>query len=68
VLPYEDYKDLIPLKYKPIEKKFPTLCSMNFPLHYEFCKFLWEGHADFHHIPLKELNNEVMIIYHKETA
>jgi 5'-3' exoribonuclease 1 len=67
VLPYEDYKDLIPTKYKPIEKKFPTLCSMNFPLHYEFCKFLWEGHADFHHIPLKALNEEVTLIYHKET-
>ena len=60
VLPYEDFKDFIPLNFKPIEKKFPTLCSMNFPLHYEFCKFLWEGHADFHFIPLKQLNEEVL--------
>ena len=66
VLPYEDYKDLIPVKYKPIEKKFSTLCSMNFPLHYEFCKFLWEGHADFHYIPLNALNYEVIRI-NKET-
>ena len=63
VLPYDDYKDLIPLKYKSIEKKFPTLCSMNVPLHYEFCKFLWEGHADFHYIPLKQLNEEVIRIH-----
>ena len=66
VLPYEDYKDLIPVKYKPVEKKFSTLCSMNFPLHYEFCKFLWEGHADFHYIPLNALNHEVIRI-NKET-
>jgi len=66
VLPYEDYKDLIPMKYKPIEKKLPTLCSMNFPLHYEFCKFLWEGHADFHYISLNALNHEVIRI-NKET-
>jgi hypothetical protein len=60
VLPYEDYKDFIPKVYKPIEKKFPMLCCMNFPLHYAFCKFLWEGHAEFHYIPLKKLNEEVI--------
>jgi hypothetical protein len=60
VLPYSDFKDFIPEVYKPIEKKIPTLCSMNFPIHYEFCKFFWEGHADFHYIPLKQLNQEVI--------
>jgi len=60
VLPYSDFKDFIPEAYKPIEKKIPTLCSMNFPIHYEFCKFFWEGHADFHYIPLKQLNQEVI--------
>jgi 5'-3' exonuclease len=62
VLPYEDYKDLIPVTYKPIEKKFPQLCSMNFPIHYEFCKFLWEGHVDFHYIPIQELNKAVRCV------
>jgi 5'-3' exonuclease len=60
VLPYSDFKDFIPEVYKPIERKFPTLCSMNFPIHYEFCKFFWEGHADFHFIPLVQLNEEVI--------
>lgn len=60
VLPYTDFKDFIPSNYKSIENKFPTLCSMNFPIHYEFCKFFWEGHADFHYIPLKKLNDAVI--------
>jgi 5'-3' exonuclease len=62
VLPYEDYKELIPEVYKPLEKKYPQLCSMNFPIHYEFCKFLWEGHVDFHYIPIKDLNKQVLLI------
>jgi 5'-3' exonuclease len=62
VLPYSDFKDFIPSCYKPIEQKFPTLCSMNFPIHYEFCKFFWEGHADFHYIPLKQLNDAVISV------
>jgi 5'-3' exoribonuclease 1 len=60
VLPYSDFKDFIPFTYKSIEKKFPTLCSMNFPIHYEFCKFFWEGHAEFHYLPLKQLNDEAL--------
>ena len=59
VLPYEEYKDFIPEAYRPLEKKFPQLCSMNFPVHYEFCKFLWEGHVDFHYIPIRDLNHAV---------
>lgn len=62
VLPYSDFKDFIPIGYKPIEKKFPTLCSMNFPIHYDFCKFFWEGHVDFHYIPLKQLNDAVVAL------
>ena len=60
VLPYEDYKDFIPLRYKPLEKKYPMLCGMNFPLHYEFCKFLWEGHVEFTYIPIQALNEQVI--------
>lgn len=60
VLPYSDFKDFIPIWYKSIEQKLPTLCSMNFPIHYEFCKFFWEGHAEFHYIPLQRLNEEVL--------
>jgi 5'-3' exonuclease len=62
VLPYSDFKDFIPTQFKPLEKKFPTLCSMNFPIHYEFCKFFWEGHAEFHYIPLHALNEAVLRI------
>jgi 5'-3' exonuclease len=62
VLPYEDYKDFIPRNYKPIEKKYPMLCGMNFPLHYEFCKFLWEGHVEFSYIPIKALNQDVLTL------
>ena len=25
-----------------------------------FCKFFWEGHAEFHYIPLERLNEEVL--------
>ncbi len=60
VLPYEDYATLIPDKYRIIEKKFPMLCGMNYPIHYEFCKFLWEGHIDFSYIPIHPLNQEVI--------
>jgi 5'-3' exoribonuclease 1 len=62
VLPYDDFKDFIPVSYKPLEKKFPMLCGMNFPLHYEFCKFLWEGHVEFPYIPLDKVNKEVITL------
>ena len=38
------------------------LCGMNFPLHYEFCKFLWEGHVEFPYIPIQKLNEEVITL------
>jgi 5'-3' exonuclease len=59
VLPYVDYKDFIPVEYRSLEKKYPMLCGMNFPLHYEFCKFLWEGHVEFTYIPIQSLDQEV---------
>lgn len=62
VLPYEDFKDFIPIKYKPIEKKYPMLCGMNFPLHYEFCKFLWEGHVEFSYIPIQKVNEDALTL------
>jgi len=62
VLPYADYKDFIPSQYKPTEKKYPMLCGMNFPLHYEFCKFLWEGHVEFSYIPIQRLNEDVLTL------
>ncbi len=66
VLPYSDHKDFIPLEYRSLEKKFPMLCGMNFPLHYEFCKFLWEGHVEFTYIPIQSLNQEVKKVERKE--
>jgi 5'-3' exoribonuclease 1 len=66
VLPYSDYKEFIPVQYKPIEKKYPMLCGMNFPLHYEFCKFLWEGHVEFTYIPIQRLDEEVKKVERRE--
>jgi 5'-3' exonuclease len=62
VLPYSDYKEFIPSQYKSLEKKYPMLCGMNFPLHYEFCKFLWESHVEFTYIPIQLLNKDVLTL------
>jgi 5'-3' exonuclease len=66
VLPYIDYKEFIPVQYKPIEKKYPMLCGMNFPLHYDFCKFLWEGHVEFTYIPIQRLDEAVKKVERRE--
>jgi hypothetical protein len=31
----------------------------NFPIHFDFCKFFWEGYVDFNYIDLKRLDNTV---------
>lgn len=64
VLPYDDYT-LIPLKmeYKQfirlIDKEYINLTETNFPIHFDFCKFFWEGYVDFNYIDLKRLDNTV---------
>ena len=68
VLPYTDHKDFIPAEYRFLEKKYPMLCGMNFPLHYEFCKFLWEGHVEFTYIPIQQLDEVVKKVERKESC
>ena len=61
VLPYDDY-NLIPVdsKYiKSIDKEYIQLSETNFPIHFDFCKFFWEGYVDFNYIDLKRLDNTV---------
>ena len=64
VLPYDDYK-LIPLKIqyndfnRLIDKEYINLTETNFPIHFDFCKFFWEGYVDFNYIDLKRLDNTV---------
>jgi 5'-3' exonuclease len=64
VLPYDDYK-LIPLRidYKQflrlLDKEYINLTEINFPIHFDFCKFFWEGYVDFNYIDLKRLDNTV---------
>jgi len=63
VLPYDDY-NLIPIKdfakfKKMIDKECIHLTETNFPIHFDFCKFFWEGYVDFNYIDLKRLNNTV---------
>ena len=61
VLPYDDY-NLIPFdpKYiKLIDKEYINLTEINFPIHFDFCKFFWEGYVDFNYIDLKRLDNTV---------
>ena len=63
VLPYDDYnlipKDNFPKFIKQIDKEFINLTETNFPIHFDFCKFFWEGYVDFNYIDLKTLNNTV---------
>jgi 5'-3' exonuclease len=54
VLPYSDY-ELIPINTDNIVKKFPQLKEMNYPIHYDFCKFFWESHVEFNYVSLKHL-------------
>ena len=61
VLPYDDY-NLIPFdsKYiKLIDKEYINLTETNFPIHFDFCKFFWEGYVDFNYIDLKRLDKTV---------
>lgn len=64
VLPYDDYT-LIPVRidYKQfirlIDKEYINLTETNFPIHFDFCKFFWEGYVDFNYIDLKRLDNTV---------
>jgi 5'-3' exonuclease len=65
VLPYNDY-NLIPLKddhyvkfIKMIDKECIHLTETNFPIHFDFCKFFWEGYVDFNYIDLKRLEDTV---------
>jgi 5'-3' exonuclease len=64
VLPYDDYT-FIPLRieYKQfirlIDKEYINLTETNFPIHFDFCKFFWEGYVDFNYIDLKRLDNTV---------
>jgi 5'-3' exonuclease len=61
VLPYDDF-NLIPIdsKYiKLIDKEYIQLSETNFPIHFDFCKFFWEGYVDFTYIDLKRLDNTV---------
>jgi 5'-3' exonuclease len=63
VLPYDDY-NLISIKnyskfIQLIDKEYINLTETNFPIHFDFCKFFWEGYVDFNYIDLKRLNNTV---------
>ena len=64
VLPYDDY-NLIPIKIefskfsKLIDKEYINLTETNFPIHFDFCKFFWEGYVDFNYIDLKRLDYTV---------
>ncbi len=64
VLPYDDY-NLIPLKIeynkfiRLLDKEYINLTETNFPIHFDFCKFFWEGYVDFNYIDLKRLDNTV---------
>lgn len=64
VLPYDDYH-LIPMdtkQLKDIEKKFINLTETNFSIHFDFCKFFWEGYVDFNYIDVKDLDTYLKII------
>ena len=64
VLPYDDY-NLIPLNMeynqfiRLLNKEYINLTETNFPIHFDFCKFFWEGYVDFNYIDLKRLDNTV---------
>ena len=64
VLPYDDY-NLIPINIeftkfiKLIDKEHINLTETNFPIHFDFCKFFWEGYVDFNYIDLKRLEHTV---------
>jgi len=64
VLPYDDY-NLIPIKIEftkfiiLIDKEYINLTETNFPIHFDFCKFFWEGYVDFNYIDLKRLEYKV---------
>jgi len=62
VLPYDDY-NLIPVDSEFIEligKEYINLTETNFPIHFDFCKFFWEGYVDFNYIDLKRLDKTVI--------
>ena len=60
VLPYSDYEGILPAEtIKKIERYFPQLCKNHFPVHYDFCKFFWESHVDFHYVNIKELDKMI---------
>jgi len=62
VLPYDDYH-LIPTndvkKLNKLVNKEINLIDTNFPIHFDFCKFFWEGYVDFNYIDLKRLDKTV---------
>jgi 5'-3' exonuclease len=62
VLPYDDY-NLIPVKeftkFNNLINKEINLTETNFPIHFDFCKFFWEGYVDFNYIDLKRLDKTV---------
>jgi hypothetical protein len=62
VLPYDDY-NLIPTKdfnkFNHLVNKEINLIETNFPIHFDFCKFFWEGYVDFNYIDLKRLDKTV---------
>jgi len=62
VLPYDDY-NLIQTnditKFNKLVRKEINLTETNFPIHFDFCKFFWEGYVDFNYIDLKTLDNKV---------
>lgn len=39
---------------------YPELYSGDYKIYWAFCRYLWEGHVDFPHIDLKELEDFVM--------
>jgi 5'-3' exonuclease len=61
VLPHNDY-NLIPINnrfLRLIDREYINLTETNFPIHFDFCKFFWEGYVDFNYIDLKSLDNTV---------
>jgi hypothetical protein len=61
VLPHDDY-NLIPINntfLRLIDREYINLTETNFPIHFDFCKFFWEGYVDFNYIDLKSLDNTV---------